>query len=264
MVASLAAPQMERTVDFEKEDFPLYEVRMEKWGGFVWINLNPKAEPLRKYLGDLPEKFDKYSTESLQFFGTIGTYKVEANWKATVENANECYHCPLVHPETIGPHYLEHIPLDNSKIHGPYTILYWENSTKGLPEGYRFESLPENLSGLTEEDKRRLYIVQVFSNTQLYFSPDRVTTFQVWPDGPHRSLITSQMYIQDFVDIDEEKRKAIEESIKWNDFINNQDIPLLEKQQKGLDSGVFEGGRFSALEGPVFGFQRLVSQALSD
>ena len=38
-----AAPEMEETEDFRKEDFSLQEVRVDRWGPFVFANLDPDA-----------------------------------------------------------------------------------------------------------------------------------------------------------------------------------------------------------------------------
>ncbi len=45
------------------EGLDLRPVRSETWAGFVWLNLNPAAEPLRDYLGVIPEHLDPYHFE---------------------------------------------------------------------------------------------------------------------------------------------------------------------------------------------------------
>ncbi len=45
------------------EKLSLRPVRCETWGGFVWVNLDPDAEPLRDYLGVIPEHLDVYGFE---------------------------------------------------------------------------------------------------------------------------------------------------------------------------------------------------------
>ena len=249
----VGAPLMERTLDFQKEDYSLFDVRLETWGGFIWINLsNERPASLQTFLGDFGTKFDRYSTESLRWVGSVGVYDAHANWKAVVENANECYHCPLIHPETIGPYYLQHLPFDSSEIDGPYTILYWDNASEAAPESYRSkDDGGDFFKHLTTDDLRRMYIAQVFPNAQFFFSPDRLYTFQVWPLDSRKSLITCDMYFQAFNHSDPT------ESMTWVDFINRQDLKLLELHQKGLDSKVFRGGRFSYLEKPVQEFQKL-------
>ena len=42
------------------ERLSLRPVRVETWGGFVFVNLDPYAEPLAAYLGPIPEHLDPY------------------------------------------------------------------------------------------------------------------------------------------------------------------------------------------------------------
>ena len=50
-----SAPRTPRTSsDFALEDQGLIPVRLETWAGFVFVNLDPAAEPLLAYLDDLP------------------------------------------------------------------------------------------------------------------------------------------------------------------------------------------------------------------
>ena len=48
-----AAPEMERTADFNMASIRLVPVRCEVWEGFVAINLDDRAEPLAPQLEDL-------------------------------------------------------------------------------------------------------------------------------------------------------------------------------------------------------------------
>ena len=87
-----------------KWDFPhvgkdthLSEVRVERWGGFVFINLDKDARPLREQLGVLPEHLkDGWSLENryitLHIQKELGT-----NWKAAQEAFLEAYHVVETH-----------------------------------------------------------------------------------------------------------------------------------------------------------------------
>ena len=49
-----ACPEMEETEDFDKADFGLVPVRVEAWGPFVFVNLDPSAPPLAEMMGAIP------------------------------------------------------------------------------------------------------------------------------------------------------------------------------------------------------------------
>jgi len=77
----------------------LRPVRCETWAGFVFVCLDPKAAPLREYLGVIPEHLDPYHFESwkLSFDCTI---EIECNWKTSVDAFNEAYHLSATHAWT--------------------------------------------------------------------------------------------------------------------------------------------------------------------
>ena len=67
-----------------KEKLGLRPVRCERWGGFVFINLNPDAEPLHEYLGEIPEHLDPYHFEEMKILDDW-TVEIECNWKTSVD-----------------------------------------------------------------------------------------------------------------------------------------------------------------------------------
>ncbi len=78
----------------------LRPVLCEEWAGFVFVNLDPDAEPLRDYLGVIPEHLDPYRFErwKIAFDCTI---EIECNWKTCVDAFNEAYHLAATHTWTL-------------------------------------------------------------------------------------------------------------------------------------------------------------------
>ncbi len=74
------------------------EARVETWGGFVFINPDPNAVPLREFLGVLPEHFASWPLE--QRYVAVHVEKIlPANWKMAMEAFLEAYHVLATHPE---------------------------------------------------------------------------------------------------------------------------------------------------------------------
>jgi phenylpropionate dioxygenase-like ring-hydroxylating dioxygenase large terminal subunit len=88
--------------DFEHvtpDDFSLPEAQVGTWGGFVFINPDPDAEPLLDYLGDLPHQFARWKLEDRYIQGHVQKL-IRANWKIVQEAFCESYHAPTTHPQT--------------------------------------------------------------------------------------------------------------------------------------------------------------------
>ena len=82
------------------EDLCLAPVRVETWGGFVFINLDPDAEPLLEFLDPVPSVLDGYHLEQMRFRAYQSTV-LPANWKAVVDAFNEAYHVQGTHPQIL-------------------------------------------------------------------------------------------------------------------------------------------------------------------
>ncbi len=78
----------------------LPEVRVETWGGFVFINRDADAPPLETYLGRLVPHFADWSYGDLYLATTIRK-TIQANWKTGVEAFLESYHLSGIHAQAL-------------------------------------------------------------------------------------------------------------------------------------------------------------------
>jgi phenylpropionate dioxygenase-like ring-hydroxylating dioxygenase large terminal subunit len=76
----------------------LGEFKVESWGGFIWINLDPQAEPLRDYLEPAATMLDPFQLENMRPRWRYWTV-FDCNWKVALEAFNETYHVAGTHPE---------------------------------------------------------------------------------------------------------------------------------------------------------------------
>jgi phenylpropionate dioxygenase-like ring-hydroxylating dioxygenase large terminal subunit len=80
----------------DKSAYGLRAVRCETWEGFIFVNLDPQAEPLTDYLGDLAKGIEGYPfgemTEVYRYRAEVGS-----NWKLFIDAFAEFYHAPVLH-----------------------------------------------------------------------------------------------------------------------------------------------------------------------
>ncbi len=82
------------------EEYRLSEVKVGRWGGFVFINPDPDCEPLEQFLGDLPQQFAPWPLE--QRFKQAHVAKIlRCNWKVAQEAFMEAYHVVATHPQIL-------------------------------------------------------------------------------------------------------------------------------------------------------------------
>jgi phenylpropionate dioxygenase-like ring-hydroxylating dioxygenase large terminal subunit len=97
--------ELTRVVDREEftalpDDLRLGEVRAERWGGFVFVNMDDGAEPLLDFLDPLPTLLAPYHLDEMRLRGSLSTF-IPANWKVVVDAFNEAYHVQGTHPQLL-------------------------------------------------------------------------------------------------------------------------------------------------------------------
>jgi phenylpropionate dioxygenase-like ring-hydroxylating dioxygenase large terminal subunit len=84
------------------EEICLRRVRVDVWGGCVWLNLDPDAPPLLEALDPIPSLLDPLGAADMRVLWWKETI-LPANWKMAQEAFMEGYHVPQTHPQlTLG------------------------------------------------------------------------------------------------------------------------------------------------------------------
>ncbi len=86
--------------DVQDDKLCLTKVKVETWGGWVFINMNPNAEPLTKFLGELPAHFALWKPEDRYIQAHVAKV-MPCNWKVCQEAFMEAYHVVLTHPQLL-------------------------------------------------------------------------------------------------------------------------------------------------------------------
>jgi len=82
------------------DDLCLPPCRVDTWGGWVFINIDGRAEPLADFLAPIPERLDGFKLEDMR----IAWYKsviLPANWKTSLDAFIESWHVPGTHPQLL-------------------------------------------------------------------------------------------------------------------------------------------------------------------
>ncbi len=79
-------------------DSRLPEARVGTWQGFVFINMDPDAEPLEEYIGVFKEHFVGWADLENRVVAVHAAKVVNCNWKVATEAFLETYHVRASHP----------------------------------------------------------------------------------------------------------------------------------------------------------------------
>jgi nitrite reductase/ring-hydroxylating ferredoxin subunit len=81
-----------------RERLTLPRVQVDTWGGWVWINLDPDAPPLREYLEPAASLLDPFELEKMRYRWRMWC-DFDCNWKVAVEAFIEAYHVEGTHQQ---------------------------------------------------------------------------------------------------------------------------------------------------------------------
>lgn len=243
----VAAPGMEAVKGFSKDDYPLIEVALETFRGFLFINLRGHSADGLTALADSFDDFPALRRYRLDNLVRVARheYDVASNWKLICQNYHECYHCGIAHPQL---HRIsDYGQLTNAESSGKLFI----GGPMAIKPG--FQSMTVNgmtsrapFAGLEGDDLRTVHYFNLLPNFLLSIAPDYVLTHHVWPRGPESVFIETEWFCQpEQLDADDFDISDAEEF--W-DTTNQQDWQLCQNALKGLKSAHHRPGRYHPSE----------------
>lgn len=131
------------------EALQLPEVSVDAWGGFVFVNLDPEAEPLLDYLGPVADRLEQFALENLRL-ASWRSAVLPCNWKAAIDAFIEVYHLEGTHAMDLGG------------VDSPAELVDWErgedNSTQASQgftlENYTLHNWIGQRAGRPDHDRR--------------------------------------------------------------------------------------------------------------
>ena len=220
--------------EVEPSDGRLPELAVATVGPLLFACADAGADSLPGLLTpflELVQGVSKLDLDRLERRRTV-LHEIDANWKIVAENFMECYHCALVHGDTLPGYGDEEYIIEE---YGPL---------------------------VTHRLDRDLFSwANLFPNTQLsvYGQHRLLIARQLVPDGVGRTRAKLDYWFdRDVEDGD------VEESVGWFEAVVAQDLPLCNAVQVGCASGFLERGLLHPEQerGPVY-FEEMLIAALA-
>lgn len=254
--ALLSAPEFEGVKNWEKSHVCLPEIKVEAWGPFIFVNLDPDAPAMKDtcyghIMQEMQEKgFDITRMSSIE----RRDYEIDCNWKVYVDNYLEGYHLPTAHPALFRELDYDQYRVDTYRDYSSqYAPIRDIDPADARDRDRRYIR--------TSEESQALYY-WIFPNVMLNVYMDNVSINIILPLDHQRTLTIFEWYFeQPGTGPGWESMQTV---IQFSDQIQQEDIEICEIVQKGLGSRSYDRGRFSALrENGVHHFQSLVHEWLT-
>ena len=232
---------------FDKRDFSLVPVAVDTFGGFVWVNPDRDAPPLR---AAYPELEPLASARGVDFgayrYVRRYTYEIEANWKVFVENATECYHCPTIHARSFSDAF------DVSRERYEYV-----NVGRVLGQFTDYNANGRRFTPPAGSRDRAFRFVFVWPSS--FVALDDMVAFPglITPTGPESCRFVADMYVHPDVADDD-----VEHWLEMYNLTFAEDAEAVRLQQPGLRSQMVPHGRLMpSRESAISAFHRMVWDA---
>ncbi len=94
-----SGPNIKSVPGFDRTQICLTEVRIEDFHGFLFANLDAEAAPMDAWFPGVRDELAAYVPQ-IDRLTPLEWVEVpeRCNWKVSIENYSECYHCALNHP----------------------------------------------------------------------------------------------------------------------------------------------------------------------
>ncbi|MEO1284233.1 MAG: ring-hydroxylating oxygenase subunit alpha [Pseudomonadota bacterium] len=224
----MMAPETEHLDDFVPSDICLDQVHVEEFCGFIYVNLDPEARPLREVSGNLETEIKHWAPDIDQLtFGHRLTYDIKSNWKNVVDNFLECYHCPTAHKD-----FCDLVDMDTYKVttHGIYSS-HMADAGGSANSAY-------DVSNATV---RTHAVWWLWPTTCLMRYPGRssMIVLNIIPAGPDRTFETYDF----FLETPEPDPMELDAIRYLDEVLQVEDISLVESVQRGMNTPAFSQGR---------------------
>jgi len=240
----ISAPMMEG-VD-ELKDCDLAAIRVCKWEGFIFVNLDASAAPLNDRLAELNKIVGAYKMSDMRIVHSEH-FDSPWNWKVLLENFMEAYHHIGPHRESLQGDYPAKDSYVSGSIENGWSVLHMPK-----PGGNAEESALPNIDGLEGEQKTSSLASTILPTMAFINSPAIAFWYQLSPKTHDSMDLTIHTMVPKSI-TQHPEIKAIGDLVAATiRQIHLEDIHANEGPFRGLKAPLTRQGRLSRLEEAIW------------
>jgi choline monooxygenase len=249
------APEFDGVENWQAEQVCLTRLQVREWGAFIFVRVAHEGAELDEVMGNIGEEVAQagFAIREMAFIERRD-YLIDCNWKVYIDNYLEGYHIPIAHPALF-----REIDYDQYRVD---TYRYYSKQFAPIRPSAEANQIAgrERRFLRTDGEQDALYY-WVFPNLMLNFYPDNMQINIIVPLSHDKTLTIFEWYFRQ--PGSGEGWESMQQSIAFSDQVQKEDIEICATVQRGLTSGFYQQGRFSAKrENGVHHFQALVEEFL--
>lgn len=241
----LGAPFAKESQNLDRAKCKLKRIKIDSWGGFIFINLDPNSCTLSEFLGPISDAAAMFKAEDCRLCDKV-VIEIECNWKLGRENLADWYHVAVLHDPSFGKYTKANA--DDFKLldRGGYHLRY--NSGPLAPDG---KSLFGPMPQVVDEPADLAFSFYLPPSMNFFARTDALYNFVAWPTGPETMEHTVYMLFPEawFEDPNFEQKRQV--YFDFAKLILEEDISVFSSVQRSFKSRSFEPGPLVGLEKPI-------------
>ena len=219
--------------DFPKDELSLFPIAVAVWRGLLFVCPDPAAPPLAEWLGPIADIVEQTAPAQVVLDREL-EFLVDCNWKTYVDNYQEGYHIPPLHP-------------------GLHRDLDWKGYRVINFEGGSLHEAPPK-GGSTHPGS--------FGWRFPYFAfnsyPDGLSFMRMEPVGPKQTRLVYNYWRPESVSAED-----FQATVTYGVLTSEEDQWIVPLIQENLEAGVYEQGPLSPRhENGLHHFHEMVREAL--
>jgi len=263
--ALAGAPEMRKSVGFDRKDVCLPSLKVETWNGFIFVNFDPNAPALAPRLARFDEDFANYELAQAYEPGHDRFSNLPWNWKVMFENTNDGYHANRLHKGPLHDFCPSHLARWKEYRDDDIAVIRYTGFThKDAAFNPSLKCLLPVFPQLTDEERTRMTFINLPPSLWVACLPDQCFYFLIHPDGANKCFIDAGPLFAPKAPADplwEHKRQVYKDIFQ---HFNDQDRYVDTLQQVGLNSRFAARGRVSHQEESSVRFARWLVKRYTD
>ncbi|WP_085806755.1 aromatic ring-hydroxylating oxygenase subunit alpha [Roseovarius albus] len=246
--------------NFDKSTCRLPQFAVEEWLGWVYVNLDPDAEPLAPRLAPLAKLLANYNVASYRTLFRVDEVW-DTNWKILFQNFMEPYHLFAVHKDTVE----KVLPTQHAHVitGGPGYCLYTQGRNPGVAFEYS-EAMSNPNPDLSEDEVNCVPLFGAFPAQMASVSAERTFWMSLMPIETNKVRVFWGVDVHPDAMPDGSEFDARVAELKASfHAINGEDKPVTAAIARNAAALSAQPGRLSPKEQTIWEFQRYLARLLT-
>ncbi|MDN7953980.1 aromatic ring-hydroxylating dioxygenase subunit alpha [Burkholderia multivorans] len=239
----IGVPFMKEAQGFDQKQCSLKPVRLDTWGGFIYISFDPQAESLSSYMAEYEQEFGMLRQGDLRL-GLKWETDFDCNWKFVYENLMDIYHVGVTHADTIG-RYQDQSSYRYLRLPRGRASIHYRAKTMSATGSSLFGRLP------WIDDDSFARIGYLPPNLTMLARCDYVRPVTHWPTAVNKTHSVAYFLFPEDRIADPRFQEKIQTYAKFVEQVLDEDRGMILSLQRAMNTRGFEPGRMSFMEDAI-------------